>query len=63
MSRDELARHLYIEIASERISEFRGEWPGASPAWTWDEGNAANDEVFDAYARADQMIANGEVAR
>ena len=60
MTRDELARHLYIHAH---------DGDGAPQSWQdagaqeWDGGLAKPEDVADFYAQADRMIANGEAAR
>lgn len=65
MTRDELARHLYIH--SHDVE-------GAPPPWTlqqwqeqgrrdWDDGSVKPGDVEAFYAYADRMIANGEIPR
>ena len=56
MNRDELARSLWIGIPLGRdVLEAR--------ATEWDEGMVTDDDRVDYYARADQMIRDGEEAR
>ena len=58
MNRDELARHLYIHAHDEWGAPKR--WQDAG-AVEWGEGMVTDDDRDDCYARADQMIRDGEV--
>lgn len=68
MTRDELARHLYIHSRDDDprytpTPEAPGDaWWDAQALW-WDDGQATRDEVAGCYAEADQMIRDGEATR
>jgi hypothetical protein len=61
VTRDELARHLYVvePLGPDVKLTFAEQSAGAEE---WDSGDVKPGAVADCYARADQMIANGEVA-
>lgn len=59
MTRDELARHLYIHAHDGTPQSYLD---AGAPA-EWDLGLVTDDDVADCYARADRMIADGEVSR
>jgi hypothetical protein len=64
MTRDELARHLYIRGCDDDYVRAHGE-QGVPQTWRdmgaeeWDAGLVTDDDVKDCYARADRMIAEG----
>lgn len=65
MTRDELARHLYIHSHDEADvpqEHTLDEWQ-ALGARVWDDGDAGECSYKRCYADADQMIANGGVPR
>jgi len=59
VNRDELARHLYIHAHDADGANDQWRDMGAEE---WDLGLVTDDDVADCYARADEMIANGQVA-
>lgn len=58
MTRDELARHLYIHAHDDE--GVSASWQDAG-AEEWDAGDIKPEDRADCYARADQMIAEGRV--
>lgn len=60
MTRDDLARHLYIHAHDDQGAPKARQDAGAKE---WDAGWASAKDVADCYARADRMIANGEAPR
>lgn len=59
MNRDELARHLYIH--GHGAPRLFDQWDRDFAQRVWDDNEALVPDVDDCYARADRMIADGEV--
>lgn len=62
MTRDELARHLYVvQPCGPDVPLTAGEQ--AAGAEEWDAGQVKSEDVNDCYARADRIMAGAEAPR